>query len=158
RTTAGYTFTAQLAKLAAPYREMLTPWPLAAVFGLGLTRLSLEVLGRSNAGQATLLIWLAMPAAILLTHSMWVLDYHLYSAYPPVILVAAYGTRTLVRGVAPGPLRHRTVDGRTRSALLAAAVAVLCWAQWRLAPPVPARAALEFGSARIVSDAAANIR
>jgi hypothetical protein len=88
---------------------------------------------------------------------MWIQDYHLYSVYPPVVLIAAYGADAAVRTVAV-LLRQRRAESRHRDALLAAAIAVLCWSEWRFAPPTAAPAALEFGDARIVSDAAAHIR
>lgn len=157
QTTAGYSFTAQLAKLAAPYRQMLAPWPVAAAFAVGLATLSIHTIRRGDMGTAALLVWLAMPAAILLTHSMWILDYHLYAAYPPMILVAAYGTFVIARAVAAS-LRGTAVADRHPMAAYAAALAVLCWSQWYFVPPTPPRSADEFGSAHIVSDAAAHIR
>jgi hypothetical protein len=157
QTTAGYEFSAQLAKLAAPYQHMLAPWPVTVAFALGLARLAVEMVRRREAAKAALLVWLALPGAILLTRSMWILDYHLYAVYPPVVLIAAYGADAAVRTVAV-LLRQRRADGRDRDALFAAAVAVLCWSEWRFAPPAPTPAALEFGDARIVSAAVAHIR
>jgi hypothetical protein len=100
QTTAGYEFFAQLAKLAAPYQHMLAPWPVTAAFALGLARLSVETVRHRDDAKAALLVWLALPGAILLTRSMWIQDYHLYSVYPPVVLIAAYGADAAVRTVA----------------------------------------------------------
>jgi hypothetical protein len=156
QTTSGYGFVPQLVKLATPYREMLAPWLLGVAFALGLVRLVFEAIRGREPPLAALLMWLVLPGAILLTRSMWILDYHLYAVYPPVILVAAYGVYTAARAVAI--LLRQPADGRLGGAILAVAVVGLCSSQWWFAPPAPSRSVFEFGSARVVSAAAAHIR
>jgi len=157
QTTAGYEFGAQLAKLAAPYQQMLAPWPLAAAFAIGLVRLVIVVAQRRETAAALLLTWVLVPGAILLTHSMWILEYHLYIVYPAVVLVAAYGTRVAVEAIVALGSRRR-VASRSRDVVFATAVAALCGSEWWFAPPAPPRSAAEFGSPQIVSAAAAYIR
>jgi hypothetical protein len=154
RHTVGYGFVAQLTKLGNHYLEMLAPWPLLVMFGIGTLGLAAGVVRRRDVYRGTLLLWLALPAAMLLTRSMWILDYHLYAVYPAVILAAAYGARLATQAVS-AVLR---ANGRHDDLVFAAAIALLCWAQWQLAPPAAARATLEFGDVRIVSDATTYIR
>jgi len=157
QTTAGYRFGAQLGMIAAPYRQMLAPWPLAIVFAIGLGRLAYEAVRRRAAAKILLLSGLLLPGAMLLTRSMWIIDYHLFFVYPAVILVAAYGARTALLPIAARLRRHPST-ARLDAAAFAAVVAALCGLEWWLAPPAPPRSASEFGSAQIVSAAAAYIR
>jgi hypothetical protein len=156
-TTANYRFAAQLAAIAAPYRDMLRPWPLAIAFALGVCRLVLDVVWRREPAKILLLTWLLLPGAILLTRSMWIHDYHLYFVFPPIILVAAYGVRVALLAT-DARLRGQAADSSGRIVVFAIAIAVLCTLESRWAPPPLPRAAYEFGSADIVSRAADYIR
>ena len=156
-TTADYRFTAQLAAIAAPYREMLRPWPLAIACVIGVCCLVLGVVRHRDTAKVLLLTWLLLPGTILLTRSMWIHDYHLYFVFPAVILVAAYGVRVALL-VIDSAVRGQTADGSARLAAFTIAIAVLCTIESRWAPPPLPNSAHEFGSADIVSRAADYIR
>jgi hypothetical protein len=156
-TTANYRFAAQLAAIAAPYREMLRPWPLAIACAIGVCRLVIDVVRQRDTGKVLLLTWLVLPGVILLTRSMWIHDYHLYVVFPAVILVAAYGVRVALLAIDTA-VRGHTADGSGRIAVFTIAIAVLCTLESRWAPPPLPRSASEFGSADIVSRAADYIR
>lgn len=81
------------------YNNMLPDFLLKAMFFIGGIKILYEVIRQKRHISILLVVWALIPFTFIATRSMWIHKYHLFFVYPPVIIIAAYGSYVFIRYV-----------------------------------------------------------